>query len=585
MSATPPPPQGKKIPALPLALLAAAIAFIAMQPTTGNGFVEWDETAYIIDNPLIRHLSVSNILAIFSTLDLDLYSPLSTLSYAFDYAIGGLNPAVYHWHNLILHCLNAALVLLLSLRLGFAAPAALLLAALFGTHPLHVESVAWAAERKDMLYSFLFLSSLYAYTIYTEKQTRAPYYTALCAFILSVLAKPMAVTLPAVLLLLDWYNRRQDKSRALLEKIPFLAVSALFACYIMALPKDPGLMVLHSMESRVMAPLYNIGFYVVKAFWPSDLCAAYIQPNGGALGLWLYAAAGLLLMAATLIWRRQRLFVAGILFYLITLSPVMQIFPFGPVISADRYSYIPLLGIFAVLAAGFAIIAAKAKYRLIAWSVCLAILFSLTLTARARAVVWKDGVSLWSDTTAKQPSAMAFHALGNSLMAIGQNSEAVESYTKALALNPKYGKALVNRGTALIRMKLYSDGMADYERAIRLAPGYVQPYANMAAAYFEQKNFQKTVEWIQRSIHLRPDSDAMWSAAGIFFASANEMEQAEYYFARALQLNPFNAEAYYSLCLINRRKHSLPQARNYCGRAAALGYPVSPHIMALLGVE
>jgi len=584
MSAVPPSPnQGKFNPSLPLALLAAAIAFAAMQPVTGSGFVEWDETAYIIDNPLIRHLSFKNIAAIFSTLDLSLYSPLSTLSFAFDYAIGGLNPAVYHWHNLILHCLNASLTLLLALRLGFAAPAAFLLAALFGAHPLHVESVAWAAERKDVLYAFFFLASLYSYTVYEEKRTRTPYYAALCAFILSVLAKPMGVTLPLILVLLDWYNRREDRRRAILEKIPFFAVAALFAFYILSLPKDPRLTVLYSVESRAMAPLYNIGFYVVKAFWPADLCAAYTQPDGGALGLWLYAAAGLLLITIAVICRRNRLLMAGTLFYLITLLPVMQLFPFGPVISADRYSYMPLLGIFAVIAAVFAGIAAGEKYRVTAWSVCGAVILSLIMTARARAGVWKDGVTLWSDTSSKQPSTMAFHALGNSLSAIGQNSEAVENYTKALALNPKYAKALVNRGTALIKMKMYADGMADYERAIRLNPGYEQTYANMASAYYEQKNFQKAAEWIQRAVYLRPDSDTLWSAAGIFFASANETEQAEYYFSKALQINPNNGEAYYSLCLISRRKHSLPQARVYCNRAMALGYPVSPHIIALLG--
>lgn len=326
-----------------MAFTALLLTWTAVGPCLDNGFTNWDEQNYILKNRKIRSLTPESAAAIFTSRDLGMYSPLSTLSYAVNYRFSGLSPKAYHGTDIALHLANTTLVMLLVRLLLPGLWPAFLCGLFFGTHPAHIESVAWAAERKDLLYSFFYLLSLCAYTLSLKGKRTC--LAALGLFACSLFSKPMAVTLPLTLLLIDYLKLESVGWRQWAGKLPFFAIAAVFS--FAAMPPASEAAQWAPFARRLALALYNFGFYLYTLVWPFNLSAMYVLPPGGIKLMYLFAAAAAACAALFFrYFRRNKAVMFGAGFYAAALIPVLQLFPFGPVISADRYTYISSLGFF-----------------------------------------------------------------------------------------------------------------------------------------------------------------------------------------------------------------------------------------------
>ncbi len=459
--------------------LALLFAWTAMSPCLKNGFINWDETEYITRNPRIRTLSPEGVKAIFTSSDLKMYSPLATLSYALNYRAAGLAPRAYHATDLVLHLLNTALVLLLARLLLADVWAAFFIALLFGIHPAHVESVAWAAERKDLLYSFFYLAALAAYAL--RFRGMKTYFLTLLLFLGALFSKPMAVTLPLALLLVDYLKDVTPGRRLWLEKLPFFFFSALFA--FAAMPASGAALGL-GWGRRLLLPFYNLGFYVYTLLWPFDLSAMYVFAPGGRPAYLLLAAAAL--AGIFLVWkyfRRDKEVVFGAAFFAVMLLPVLQFFPFGPVVSADRYTYLSSIGVFFIAA-----VCARRLWRrplapALRWAAAacaVAAVLTLAVAARLRCGVWKDGISLWSDTLRKQPAAgSALVNLCGAYVQAGRDAEAESCLAGAIVRYPGNDDNYYNLGYLYARKGEYGRAEEYFARTLRITPCHAPALNNL----------------------------------------------------------------------------------------------------------
>lgn len=492
--------------------LAAFITFLIYLPALGNDFVNWDDQMYVYLNHNIRHFDLAFLKWAFKTDVLNAYwHPLPLISYALDYQILGLNPFQFHLTNVVFHALNTFLVFCLAVNLYIAArpeavaarafdagavTAGLVTAFLFGVHPQHVESVAWISERKDVLYAFFFLLSVLSYLRYANPQAprKVLYYTlSLIFFILSVMSKPMAVTLPLVLLILDWHplgrfaggsNGYKLVKIALLEKLPFFAVSLLSGLLTVVSMYghgnvDEGL----SIFVRAVVSVRGYMFYIYKMFLPFDLAPVYPYPQVILFFDYktLVPLAGFILIAVfcVLTFRRLRSFQAAWLSYLIMLLPVIGIIQNGHQSAADRYTYLPLLGLFLLAGFGLAkLIERTGGYlRVIVVVPAVFVFVAMSYLTIKQEAVWKGPVTLWTRQISVYPgqpwTAHYYRALGYSNK--GDFANAEKDYTLYMASNefdPSDARKYVERGTLYMELKDCGAALKDFEAALKLKPEY-----------------------------------------------------------------------------------------------------------------
>ncbi|MDD4004016.1 MAG: tetratricopeptide repeat protein [Elusimicrobiaceae bacterium] len=419
---------------LVLAAIAMAVAAAAMWPSARNGFV-WDDSTYVITNPLVRELSADGVKRVFTESHFGLYKPVTFLSFAVNYHFSGLNPLPYHATNVALHTINAGLVFLLVLLLVGDHWVAFLCALLFGAHPMHVESVAWISERKDMLYALFFLLCSVLYIRRVQGGSVAAYVVSLVCFGLSLMAKPMGITLPLLLFVYDYLLGRRFDGRLVTEKFTYFLIAGLFALLTLFLLDSAKQMnTVFSLSDRILFVFYGLEFYIGKLLCPLNLSAMYPFPakNGVSLPLeyWLSPVTVLGCIALLfLFFRRSRAVMAGLAFYMITVAPVLQFVPVGPVITADRYSYIPALGLFLPLSVYAVRLLAKLREKNIRLAagvtVCMAVcVITLIFAARARCAVWRNDVMLFSDASAKYPAPASLNRFGTALMEVGRMDDA-----------------------------------------------------------------------------------------------------------------------------------------------------------------
>ena len=339
------------------AVLILAITFMAFTPCLKNGFVnEWDDDLYVRGNADIQHLSVQTTARVFSSFYAATYLPVTMLSYMLDHQLGGLDPFGYHLTNLIFHLLNCLLVFWLVGMLSRNILVSFITALLFGVHPLHVESVAWISERKDVLYAAFFLLSMISYCYYLKTRKRGrSYWLAVVFFALSLLSKAMAITMPLLLLLTDYLSGRPRERGVATDKIPFFSL-ALCVGLVGFFGQVPAMRTGHvlSFFEKCLCPSYACLFYLGKILWPTKLSCYYPFTGIKDLPVYLFSLGGwLALLVLTLrSATRTRKVVFGVFFFLITLLPVLQFVQMGLAIVADRYVYLASLGIFYLIAEG-----------------------------------------------------------------------------------------------------------------------------------------------------------------------------------------------------------------------------------------
>lgn len=488
-----------------LVVLLAAVTYL---PSLGNGFTNWDDPAYILNNHLVQELSWDNLAAMFSEVYWAAYAPLTLLSYAMEYSLVGASAWLYHLDNLLLHLACTALVYALALRLDRRLEVAVTAALLFGVHPLHVESVAWISERKDVLYAFFFLSSLLAYTSYLRDRARRWYVVSLLLFVCSLLSKGVAVSLSLAVVAVDYLQGRRLLSRQLIvEKIPFFVLSLIFGTIAVYAQRVPGALessigaVRFSFSERLLLACYGFSQYLCKLLVPVHLSAFYPYPAKTASGLppvmWLSLLGPLVVLGMILVCLKRRPEVAfSGLFFVCTLLFVLQVLPYSNFVMADRYVYLPsfgyclLLGI--VLAKG---LTAGRWRRRVSFVVCgtyVALLAALTF---GRCQVWRDSLTLWDDVLAKYPTVLeAWDNRGSAKAAIGDLEGAVADHTRALELEPGFVNAYFNRGNARMRLGDYRGALADYSAVVLLRPSDARARLNreVARRYLEQDSSSTT---------------------------------------------------------------------------------------------
>jgi tetratricopeptide (TPR) repeat protein len=494
----------------------AGVTAAAFLPVLRNGFVNWDDPANIVDNPHFRGFDVARLRWMFTTFHMGHYHPLSWLSLAADHSLWGMNPAGYHLTSLLLHSANAALFYFLALgllRLAIPAAAqglrlqtcAALAALLFSLHPLRVESVAWASERRDVLSAFFYLGSI---LLYLRAQTsparwrRTALIASWTAFACSLLSKAVGIGLPVTLLCLDLavLERRDRESwrGILLEKVPFAGLGAGVALLaLFASSKSTVILSLaaQSPSARLAQTFYGLAFYLCKSVWPTGLAAIYARPSDLSILTWPYSGAAAFVFAvsvlATFMRRRVPALAASWVHYVTVLLPLSGLFTAGPQVAADRYSYLSCLG-WPLLAAGGALAACRRQGWGGKWlaAILAAACLGLGLATWRQTGMWRDSLTLWraayplnrSNTLVQSNLALTYYNLGVDEEASGRLADAAGRYTEALAVYPGLWQAHQNLGNLLLARRDAASALWHFGLAVQLSAQSPAPVAGYLRA-------------------------------------------------------------------------------------------------------
>lgn len=552
------------------------ITFFVFSNSLSNGFViNWDDDGYIINNPLIKNLSLESIKNIFTAPHLDNYHPLTTLSNAIELKFFGFDPKPYHFINLVLHLLNTFLVFrfvkLLSLRIEVAAITALF----FGIHPMHVESVSWISERKDVLYAFFFLGSLICYLKYLNDKKAVFMAASILLFLLSLLSKPAAVILPLVLLLLDYYSGRSISVKIVMEKIPFFVLALLFGVIAMRIQQDSGstsMVSAFALYDRIFLASYALVYYLLKLLIPTGLSAVHLYPENidGRLPLEYYIAPLIIILVAWIIYRtkeHRRMLVFGILFFLTTIILVIQLTPVGRAIVAERYTYIPYIGLFFIIGHFYClikdnkiVIARKIKPYLLPAFAGYTFVFLVMTWNRNKA--WKDSNSLFSEAIETDPdNYFAYYARAVGKGLIGDTNGAIKDYDEVVRIRPTYANGFYSRGTLKEKVNA-ADAIADYTEAIRQDPKYDKAFYNRGNLKINSRDYQGAIADYTETIRINSKNAEAYCNRGVAKYNLGNNKEAIEDYNEAIRLDPKLTNAYANRALTKFTIGDITQACN-----------------------
>ncbi len=534
------------------ALAVALLVVLLYLPALGNGFVNWDDDLYVYNNPQVRSIAPSSLLRAFTHIHAASgnWHPLTMISHAADYAIWGLRPLGHHLTSILLHGFNAALVVLLALRLLQARPggralsrramlaAGLMAGLLFGLHPLHVESVAWVSERKDLLAALFYLLGVLSYLRYAGHAATAitpwtdrRYLITLLCFFLALLSKPMALSFPFVLLIIDWYplDRLQHTQvrRLLREKIPFFLLDLGFAVITVLGQRASGAfrpLAEVTLGPRVLVAIKAATIYLAKTALPTGLLPFYSYPAHVSLLSWEFGVPVVMMMAAAVgclaAVKKHRGFTAALASYLVVLLPVLGIVQIGPQAMADRYTYLPSVSLVALVGAGFGALwdrpaVASAKWKKAALvSAGLLLLGFLSWQSVRQLDVWRNSETLWSRVLQYEPwNTEARNNRASYYYDRGEYGKALEDYNAALGVQPSLGRAHTSkrrsayfndRAITYVRLGKYAEALADEDQAIGLRPTEASYYFNRGNIHFLTGRYLEARDDFDRAIAASP---------------------------------------------------------------------------------
>ncbi|MGA3051477.1 MAG: tetratricopeptide repeat protein, partial [Chitinispirillaceae bacterium] len=534
----------------------AGITFITFLPALQCGFTNWDDNTHVTENTAIRGFSLHHLAQI-STSSIGYYQPLTMLSYMTEYSLFHLNPVAFHCTNILLHCINCLLVFALLYGLSGNLITGMLAALLFAVHPLRVESVAWIAERKGLLSSLFYFLSLLCYWRYLQKGGRRRYLFCLLSLVLSLLAKPMAVSQPFILLLLDYVRHQKVNVKMVIGKIPFFMVAAVFVLAAIVTQRGYGAIAeFDSLRMHICTPFYGILFYLLKSIVPLRLSAFYPMPTKPD-GLMLASPILVLAGVAAFWWklRHRKIAMFGVLFFLITLLPVLQIVPIGSFIVAERYTYLPIVGIDFVAAGGIVHLFTKqfgenAVMKMILIGGVVGILAVFAGGAFQRCEVWKDSITLWNDVIQKSPCAIAYLNRGSAYAAASDYDRAIDDFNQTLRLRPGYADGYYNRGLVYSARGDNDRAIEDYSKAIAFNPAMAKAYNDRGVAFTTVHDLDRAEQDYNQAIQLDPGAAESHYNLGLLFADRKEYDSALGEYNRAILLNPAISEAYNDRALI-----------------------------------
>ncbi|MEI6681690.1 MAG: tetratricopeptide repeat protein [Bacteroidota bacterium] len=608
-------------------------------PALDNKFTNWDDPTYVLENKNVKLPISQNFTYFFSHASADNYHPLTMLSLSLDYHLARKVPsqvnaadepdaAQFHATNLVLHLVNVLLVFFFIYRLTRQRLiVASVTALLFAIHPMHVESVAWIAERKDVLYSFFFLAGLILYLKYLEKQQWMFLLPTGLLFTLSLFSKPAAVVFPLVLLVIDYFSARKFTYRLLIEKIPFFILSGLFGLVTLGIQgslAEAGLKVFPAAH-RIMFTSYGLIMYPFKLLLPSSISAFYPYPSldpAGHLPAYFYFSPVIVCAIAALVWyssRFTRVVSFGFLFYLASMVLVIQFVPVGNAIRADRYSYLSAIGLFFIIAwyLDQAYISKGKIMQSARWAitaVCLVYFIFLGKMTREQTVVWQNSETLWNDVIAKYPEtyvgykhrgnyyssqnnfemaikdyesyvrirqddAGIYNNLGNAYRLHGENEKAIGAYTKSIAVDSLDPKTWLNRAVIYSIEKHYDAAMKDFNKALTLKPGTMELYISRSVMYKEMRRYQEAIDDYSHVVRENPRNVNAFMDRGYCHMMLKQFPEAKADFEQCIALTPESGQAYYNLSATFNELKDYRKAYQYILKAQSLGYPVDATLL------
>jgi protein O-mannosyl-transferase len=536
----------KRRQVLVVCLVLAAITFAVFGQTAVFGFVDFDDNLYVYENAKVAGgLSLKGLVWVFTHADCLLYHPLTMLSLMADYQLYGLHPGGYHLTNILLHTASVILLFLILRRMTGAMWRSAFVGAVFAIHPLRVESVAWVAERKDVLGTFFFMLTLGAYVRYVRKpESLARYFMAAAAFVMALLSKPTVVTLPFVLLLLDYWPLQRTESRKLsgliLEKIPLLVLSAA-VCVATIFAAGQGIpdRAHVSMASHIGNALVSYVVYLRQMVWPEGLAVFYPRLAKGN-SIWTIAASCLVLTlitgAAWAFRRERRWLLAGWLWYLGMLAPMIGIVQAGAFAHADRMTYLPQIGIYVAVTWW---VAEWRLGRVACACLMIGVLAALMVSARQQTAYWQNSETLWTHTLAcTTNNYMAQCNLANNLREQGNADEVIPHYLEAVQIEPDYAPARYNLGNALFDKGRLDEAIARYREALELRPRYAEARNNLGTALLQMGRVDEAIVEYQKAVQIKPlFLDAHYNL-GVALDSTGRVDEAISHFRKALEIKP-----------------------------------------------
>jgi tetratricopeptide (TPR) repeat protein len=558
----------------------AAVIWVVFGQTLGYKFVNFDDNAYVYENPEVAPgLTLKGIVRAFTHIHASNWHPLTWISHMLDCQLYGLNPGGHHLTNILLHAATAILLFLVLRRMTGALWRSAFVAAVFAIHPLRVESVAWVAERKDVLSGVFFMLTIGAYVCYVEEsKVRGPkskvlYSLTLVAFALGLMCKPMLVTLPVVLLLLDYWplgrvaggewrvtgekggkpsTLNPQLSTLLLEKLPLFGL-ATASCVITIFAQTEAVRSFEqiSLSGRVGNALISYVAYLGQMFWPSDLAVLYPFRAGDVgvsrVGLSLVVLAGI--STGVFFLRRRPYFLTGWLWYLIMLVPVIGILQVGLQARADRYTYLPQIGLYLLLTWAAADLCAGWRQRRVVLGGCATIILTaLIFCARVQTSYWQNSESLWTHTLAcTSDNDIAYNGLGIALLEKGNVDDAIIHFQKALQLNPDAAKVQNNLGNAFLRKGNVDEAISHYQKVLQIRPDYAEIHYNLGNALLRKGSVDDAIVHFQKALQIKPDyTDARFNLGSVLLRRGR-VDEAIVQFQKALQIRPDYAEVHYNL--------------------------------------
>jgi tetratricopeptide (TPR) repeat protein len=524
-------------------------------------FVNIDDNIYVTENSHIQSgITLDGIRWALNSKYFHLWNPLVWLSFMFDYQLYGLNPGGYHVTNLILHILSALLLFRLFNRMTQAIWPSAFVAAIFALHPLHVESVAWVAERKDVLSAFFWMLTLCLYVYYTEKPAVRRYLLVLFSFVLALMSKPMVVTLPLILILLDYWPLKRFESKKdnlflwqLKEKLPFFILSAVLVIITLYTPNAPGLPDTPDLKqfpliSRLTNAPVAFVTYLGKTFWPHDLTVFYLFPI--QTPIWQFVGSSLLIIsisaAVIVMARRLPYLFAGWLWYAITIAPVIGIIQINQQAMADRYTYLPLIGVSIILAWGIPLLFPNENMRKkILFPSALVFFTIMSVLTWRQCGCWKNAVELYNHILKITSNNYAVHInLGSALFDEGKTEEAIRHYNEAIRIKPNLILSYDKRGVAYAKLGRHQLAFEDFNKAIRLRPDLADTYYNRGTLYYNLDRYQSAIDDLSEAIRLKPDNLLAYFNRGGAYINLGQYQPAIEDLSKVISLDPTSFDAY-----------------------------------------
>ena len=547
-------------------LIVASLA--AFGRIEGNNFINLDDPGYITQNYNIKSgVNLQSVKWSFTAVVVGNWHPLTLLSHMMDWSLFGDNTSGHHLVSLLLH-IEAVIFLFLFLNktTNNIWPAAFA-AAFFALHPLRVESVAWASERKDVLSMFFGMVSIYAYASYAEKTKISRYLLCLIFFVLSLMSKPMLVTLPFILLLLDYWplgrwqramsapaeSRFKPAGRLIFEKMPFLFMTIASSIITVWAQNRGGSIASEdslSFTTRISNAIFSYVAYLEKTFWPIDLAVFY--PLNFFLPLWEVLISGIILIVITLVVlyyiKKMPFLFVGWCLYLGTLIPVIGLVQVGKQAMADRYTYLPSIGIAIMLAWGIPFLFKQEDIRKkVLFPAALFILVILSFLTWVQCGYWRNGISLFKHTLKVTKNEYRAQVnIGSDFTQLGQYQQQrkIQDYDKAIRLKPDDYLAYFSRGIAYTKIGQYQNAIKDYNMSIHLKPDYAEAYINRGNIYGQHGQYQLAISDFNKVIVLNSDHIKAYNNRGLAYSELGQYQNAIEDFTKAINLKPDYANAY-----------------------------------------